>query len=88
MPYACGMDEPKSSELKVNGDKPTGISSSAHGANVNALAFNIDFIASKNPTLALQIMKIYSEARKIHLSDPSYPEEDYSVVFEELKDLF
>lgn len=83
-----GMDESKSSQIKVNQDAPTGISSLVHGANVDAVAFNISFIANKNPTLALQIMKLYNEAHQISPGDSPYPEEDFTAANDELKGFF
>lgn len=82
------MDKSKSSQIKINDDAPTGIASQAHGMNTDAVAFNISFITSKNPTLALQIMKLYREAHKISASDPPYPEEDYKAALNDLQALF
>ena len=82
------MDDSKTSQVRVNDDSPTGISSKVHGANIDALAFNISLIASKNPALALKILELYNEAHEISPDDPPHPEEDYSITLEKLKDIF
>lgn len=73
--------------IKINQDEAARVSSTAQGANINAIVFNIDFIASKNPTLALELMKLYEKARTISLDDPQYPDEDYRAALDKLKDL-
>jgi hypothetical protein len=77
------MDKPKMSQIKVREDRPTGIASSAHGANVNALAFNLDLIGSKDPKLAAQVLKDYKEAHAISPNDPPHPDEDFSLALED-----
>ena len=66
-------------------DKPTGIASSAHGSNLEAIAFNISLIAPKMPLMAIQIMKLYDEASSIQIDDPNAPDEDQEMALEELK---
>lgn len=77
-----GMDEVNSTRIKVDADSPTGISSRSHGSNVNAIAFNIDLIATKNPTLAVNLLKEYDEAHKILPDDPPQPGEDFSLALD------
>lgn len=81
------MTDKKSTRLTIREDRPTGISSSAFGSNVNAMGFNILFIASKNPRLAVEIMKLYAEAEKIKASDPNAPDEDFSLFSQQLSKL-
>jgi hypothetical protein len=81
------MDD-KPTHIKVDQDSPTGTSSKAHGANVDAVAFNISFIASKNPTLSVQILKLYADAYKISPSDPPHPDEDFELALGGLPDPF
>jgi hypothetical protein len=78
------MSDAKSTKLSIREDRPTGLASSAHGSNVNALGFNLLFIAARNPKLAIEIMKLYAEARKLQENDPSAPQEDYALFAEEL----
>jgi hypothetical protein len=78
------MSDAKSTKLSIHEDRPTGLASSAHGSNVNAMGFNLLFIAARNPKLAIEIMKLYTEARKLQENDPSAPQEDYALFAEEL----
>ena len=73
--------------IKISQDDAARVSSTAQGANINAIVFNLDFIASKNPTLALELMKLYERAHAISLDDPQYPDEDYRAALDNLKDL-
>ena len=79
-----GMDETKSTRIKIDVDTPTGISSRAHGSNINAVAFNIDLISAKNPALAANLLKEYDEAHKILPDDPPDPGEDFSLALDKL----
>ena len=73
------MTDDKSTKLNIQPDRPTALSSSAHNANLNALGFNILFIAARNPKLAVEIMRLYAEAHKIQEDDPNAPEEDFAL---------
>lgn len=77
----------KETRITVKTDSPTSLSSSAAGANINALGFNIDFIAKKNPTLAIEIMSLYEQAKRVSPDDPAGPEEDFSLALEKLSNL-
>lgn len=74
--------------ITIKSDSPIAISSSAIGANINALGFNIDFIAAKNPNLAIAIMSLYEQAKNIHSDDPVQPDEDFKLALKQLSDLF
>ena len=82
------MDESKSTKITVSDDASTGISSRAHGANLDALAFNVTFIASRNPNLAVKLLKLYDEARHIKPDDTPQPEEDFATALEDLPNPF
>lgn len=73
--------------LTIKSDKPTAISSSVMSSNINALGFNIDLIASKNPNLAIAIMGLYERASKISKEDAAQPDEDYDLALKQLRDL-
>lgn len=73
--------------ITIKKDKPTGISSTIHGSNINAIGFNIDFIATKNPNLAVSIMGLYKQADSIRVEDNSMPEEDYKLAIQKLSEL-
>ncbi len=74
----------KTTKLTIKDDKGIGISSSVHGSNLDALGFNVSFIISRKPSLAVEIMKIYEEAQKIRESDPMAPSGDFKLANEEL----
>lgn len=73
----------KITHITLKDNKATGIAV----GNVPSVAFNLLFIASKNPTLAAQILTLYKEAFAIKEDDPSHPDEDFSLAFEEVKKL-
>lgn len=77
----------KQTHILIKDSAPTGVTSTAFDANVDAVGFNITFILSKNPGLALAIMQLYKKAHAITPDDPSHPEEDYSMVLNQIKDL-
>lgn len=81
------MDNQNSSKLTIKADKATGITSSTHGSRVDAVGFNVAFILQKNPTLAVNILKLYKEASEIKASDPSHPDEDFDLALEAMKDV-
>lgn len=78
------MSDSKTTKLTIHSDRPTAITSSAHNANVDAIGFNIAFIAVRNPRIAVELMKLYKEARTIQESDPSAPDEDLDLYRHEL----
>lgn len=80
------MDD-KPTDLKIRADKATGISSRMHGANMDAVGFNLAFIALKNPKLAVDIINLYSQAQAIKETDPKAPDEDFELFNEALKNL-
>lgn len=81
------MSDKKTTKLTIHENRATGITSSAFGSNINAMGFNLLFIASKNPRLAVEIMKLYAEAQKIKASDPNAPDEDFSLFSQQLSKL-
>lgn len=81
------MSDPKSTKLNIREDRPTAIASSAHGSNVNAIGFNLLFLAARNPKLAIEIMKLYAQARQVQENDPRAPDEDYALFADELREL-
>jgi hypothetical protein len=58
------------------------------GSNVNALAFNLDLIASKNPDLAIAIMELYEQAKSIDSSDSVSTDQDFALALKRLSELF
>lgn len=73
--------------ITIKSDNPIAISSSAHGANINALGFNIDLIASKNPKLAIEIMSLYDRAKEAHADNSVQSDADFRLALKRLSDL-
>ena len=76
-----------STRITLKSDKTTGITRFPSESDIQGVAFNLGLIASKNPNLAVSILKIYEAASKIKMNDPTYPDEDFSLAFEEIKKL-
>lgn len=78
------MSDAKSTKLNIREDRPTALSSSARGSNIDAIGFNIPFIASYNPKLAIDILMLYTQAHKIKEGDPFAPDEDQALFADEV----
>lgn len=79
--------EDDTTELKIQSNKPTAISSQVYGASNDAVGFNLAFIALKNPKLAVELIQLYSQAQAIKDTDPKAPDEDFELFTEALKNL-
>jgi hypothetical protein len=78
------MDEPNSTKLNIREDRPTALSSTVHGANLDAVGFNIEFLAKRNPHLVIELLRLYTDAHRIRENDPKPPEEDYALLGNEI----
>lgn len=78
------MPEAKSTRLNIRADRPTAISSVAHGSNLDAVGFNLAFLATRDPKLAVEILKLYSLAHKVQENDPQAPDEDFALFADKL----
>lgn len=58
---------PRQTKIKLIANYATGISSSAAGANIDGLAFNMEYIAKRNPALARTLVQLYEEAKKLEV---------------------
>jgi len=81
------MSDAKSTQLNIRGDRPTAISSSAHGSNLDAIGFNIAFLAARDPKLAIEVMKLYALAHEIKENDPPAHDEDFALFSDEVTKL-
>lgn len=79
-----GMEEPKKTRITIREDLPTAISSSLNGANLDAIGFNVPFLAMRSPRLAIEVMKLFAVANNVSKDDPKAPEEDIAMYAEEL----
>ncbi|MGB3945987.1 MAG: hypothetical protein WBK76_04075 [Candidatus Saccharimonadales bacterium] len=81
------MSDVSESHITLKDGKATGVSSRAHGANIDGVGFNLGFIAEKNPVLATTILNNYKEASALSSTDPEHPDEDVDLALDNLKDL-
>jgi hypothetical protein len=81
------MSDIKSTKLTIREDKPTAIASSSHDANINAVGYNVLFVAQRDPKLGVEILKIYDKAHKVKKDDPFAPEEDFALFLDEITKL-
>lgn len=77
------MRDGKTTRITLREDWPTAITSSAGHANLTTVGFNIEFIVRRRPSLAVEITKLYDEARRLRADDPQAPEEDIHAAAEE-----
>lgn len=73
--------------ILIKKDKATGIASTSHGANINSVGFNLDFLVSKRPNLAVKIAEDYKEAASVQADEPTHPDEDYNLALEKLRNI-
>lgn len=81
------MNDNKETHIKLKANKATGIASMSGGSNINGIAFNVDFIAEKDPALAVDLLDNYEKASALSPSDPEHPDEDAALALEKLKDI-
>jgi hypothetical protein len=78
------MTDSKKTNITIHSDKAVGLSSRMHGANVDAVAFNVDLIAQKNPTKAVEILDLYKEVKHITPETPAQPDEDFGLAADQI----
>lgn len=76
------MSDLPSIKLQVRSDRPTATASQAYNSKVDALDFNISFIAKYQPKLAVELLQLYANAHAITENDPEAPDEDYALFAE------
>jgi hypothetical protein len=81
------MPNYKITRMQVREDRPTALASSAHGSNIDAIGFNLTFLAARNPKLATEILKIYITAHSVQGADPKAHDEDFDLFADELANL-
>lgn len=59
------MQRGKTTKITVYEDMPTSVSSSLYGANLDCFAFNVGYIAQRNPNLANQLIELYEKCKKL-----------------------
>lgn len=71
--------------LKAN--KAIGITKPIEDSPIQGVAFNLAFIAQKDPNLSVKILTLYQDASQLESDGPTAPDEDFSLALEELKKL-
>lgn len=78
------MNDSKKTDVGVRADKATGVASRVHGANIDAVAFNVDLIAAKKPTKAIEVLNLYRELKDITPDTPAQPGEDFGLAADQI----
>lgn len=78
------MNEVKITKLSIRDDRPTAVASSAYGSNVNAIGFNIMYLAERNPKLAVEVLRLLELAHQVK-EDERAPDEDYALFADQVK---
>lgn len=55
----------KQTKIGLRSDRATGLSYVGSGANINGLAFNLDYITEKDGVLAKTLMNLYDRASNL-----------------------
>lgn len=63
----------KKTTVTIKEDKPVSLASTAYGSKLNVTAFNIDFIAERDPGIVKEIHSIYERVKTISTKPPQYP---------------
>lgn len=59
------MSDTVTTKISLRSDRATGISAVHNGANINGMAFNIEYISEKSPEIAKTLIDLYEEARAL-----------------------
>ena len=78
------MTDSKKTDITIQSDKAVGISSRMHGANIDAVAFNVDLIAQKSPAKAVEVLNLYKEVKDITPETPAQPDEDFGLAADQI----
>jgi len=66
------MTERKVTKLTVREDSAVKLASQDTGSNLNITAFNIDYIATRNPKLVQEVYKLYKKVQKVEKLPPTH----------------
>lgn len=67
------------------GDESVVVATTARGANLNVVGFNMDLILLRRPSLAVKILEVYREARQVKLDGPEPANEEYERAIDEFE---
>lgn len=57
------MSDTVETKITLKSDRATGIAVVHQSANINGMAFNLDYISEKDAHLAQKLMELYEQAR-------------------------
>ena len=77
------MANGKVTKLTIREDESVSVASSLGHANLTAAGFNIEFILRRRPSLAVEIARLFDQARQLRRDDPQAPEEDFRAANDE-----
>lgn len=63
----------KKTTITIKENNPVSLASTVHGSKLNVTAFNIDFIAERDPEIVKEIHNIYEKVKTISTKPPQYP---------------
>lgn len=69
------MQQRKATRIALYEDEPVSIASSQIRANLDTVGFNVGFLLRRRPLLAIEVLKLYDQARRVRAEDPAAPEE-------------
>jgi hypothetical protein len=59
-------------KISVYEDSPTAIASRAYGANLDSIAFNLDYIGSRSPELVQELILLFEKCKKLRRPHGKY----------------
>jgi hypothetical protein len=77
------MQQRKATRMALYEDEPVSITSSQTQANLDTVGFNFGFLLRRRPLLAIEVLKLYDQARMVRAEDPAAPKEDVRAAAEE-----
>jgi hypothetical protein len=77
----------KTTKITLREDDPVGGSSTQYRANLDAVGFNLTFIAQHDPRLAIEVIKLWREARDLREASQLPSGEAYALADAELRQL-
>ena len=57
--------EMKKTKITIREDWPISIASQVYGSNIDGCAFNISYVVKRNPTLAVEVLRLLSKCREL-----------------------
>lgn len=81
------MEDMQETRITLKSDKSAGIASKAFGAKIDAVAFNLTYLAEIDPVLTARILNDFQDAAAITTGTPAHPDEDFDLALKDIKEL-